>query len=286
MHTIFLFTASDLKTIVIPSVAFGIIGSYAHLTQDSGVPGRAGVHRIPLVLLWTWLNLLPFNISNQRQPIAIEEDLVNKPWRPLSSGRLTPRQATLLMLSFYPIALTVSFYVHGLRSCLTLMALGWWYNDYNGAENCGTRNLINAAGYLSFMYGAFEVAIGSSANLNERACQWFLLIGMIIFSTVQVQDLSDQEGDHARGRRTLPLVIGDMPTRWSIAILLPIWSLLAPAFWQLDLVVYLLPLTLSALISMRILRKRAVADDKITFRMWNVWILTVYVLPIMWTFGH
>lgn len=85
---------------------------------------------------------------------------------------------------------------------------------------------------------------------------------------------------------SVPLVIGDMPTRWSIAILLPIWSLLAPAFWQLDLVVYLLPLTLSALISMRILGKRAVADDKITFRMWNAWILTVYVLPIMRTFGH
>ena len=106
---------------------------------------------------------------------------------------------------------------------------------------------------------------------------------MIIFSTVQVQDISDQEGDYARGRRTLPLVIGGMPTRWSIVFPLPIWSLLASAFWQLDLVIYVLPLTLSALVSMRILRQRAVADDKITFRMWNAWILTVYVLPIIRT---
>ena len=70
------------------------------------------------------------------------------------------------MLSFDTIALTVSFYVYGLRSCLTLMALGWWYNDYDGAENCGTRKLMNVGGYLSFMYGAFEVAIGSPANSN------------------------------------------------------------------------------------------------------------------------
>jgi len=286
MRTIFLFTASDFKTIVVPSTAFGVLGSYAHLTQDPGMPGRTALPRIPLVLLWTWLNLLPFNISNQRQPTAIKEDLANKPWRPLPSGRLTPRQATLLMLTFYPMALAISLYLHGSRSCLALMALGWWYNDHEGAETWGTRNFINAAGYLSFIYGAFEVAIGSQAHLSERACQWFLLIGLIIFSTVQVQDIPDQEGDGARGRKTLPLVIGDMPARWSIAILLPIWSLLAPAFWQLDAVVYVLPLTLSGLISMRILRKRAVADDKISFRMWNAWILTIYVLPIMRTFEH
>ena len=285
MYTIFLFTASDFKTIVLPSTAFGIIGCYSRLTQDPNVRGQAALQRIPLVFLWTWLNLLPFNISNQRQPSAIEEDLINKPWRPLPSGRLTPRQATAFMLIFYPLALSVSVCLHASRPSLTLIVLGWWYNDCNGAENCVTRNLINAAGYLSFTYGAFEVAVGSQANLNQRACQWFLLIGMIIFSTVQIQDIQDQEGDRARGRKTIPLVIGEMPARWSIALLLPFWSLLAPAFWQLGAVVYLLPLMLSVLISMRVLRQRAAADDKISFRMWNAWILTVYVLPIMRPFG-
>ena len=281
MYTIFLFTASDLKTIVLPSTVFGIIGCYSRLTQDSNMPGQEVLQRIPHVLLWTWLNLLPFNISNQRQPDAVEEDLINKPWRPLPSGRLTPRQATALMLIFYSLALAISVCLHGSRPCLMLMALGWWYNNWNGAENCGTRNLINAAGYLSFTYGAFEVAVGSQAHLNGRAYRWFLLIGMIIFSTVQIQDIQDQEGDRARGRKTIPLVIGDMPARWSIALLLPFWSLLAPAFWQLRAVAYLLPLMLSVLISMRVLRQRAAADDKISFRMWNAWILTVYVLPIM-----
>lgn len=281
MYTIFLFTASDLKTIVLPSTVFGIIGCYSRLTQDPNMPGQEALQRIPHVLLWTWLNLLPFNISNQRQPDAVEEDLINKPWRPLPSGRLTPRQATALMLIFYSLALAVSVCLHGLRPCLFLMALGWWYNDCSGAENCGTRNLINAAGYLSFTYGAFEVAVGSQAHLNEKAYRWFFLIGMIVFSTVQIQDIQDQEGDRARGRKTIPLVIGDMPARWSIALLLPFWSLLASAFWQLRAVAYLLPLMLSVLISMRVLRRRAVLDDKISFRMWNAWILTVYVLPIM-----
>ena len=284
-RTIFLFTASDLKTIVVPSTVFGVLGSYAHFTQDPGRSGQAALLRIPLVFIWTWLNLLPFNISNQRQSTAVEEDRANKPWRPLPAGRLTPRRATLLMMTFYPVALAASLYLHGLRSCLALMALGCWYNDHKGAENCGTRNFINAAGYLSFIYGAVEVALDSHVRLNQTACHWFLLIGMIIFSTIHIQDIPDQEGDHARGRKTLPLVIGDIPARWSIAILLPIWSLLAPAFWHLDAVAYLLPLTLSVVISARIICKCAVADDKLSFKIWNAWIMAIYALPVIRTFG-
>ena len=73
------------------------------------------------------------------------------------------------MLTFYPVALAVSLYLHGLRSCLALTVLGRWYNDHNGAENCETRNLINAAGYLTFTYGVIEVALGSQARPNQKA---------------------------------------------------------------------------------------------------------------------
>jgi hypothetical protein len=34
LNTLFLFTASDLKTIVIPSTIFGVLGSLAQLTQE------------------------------------------------------------------------------------------------------------------------------------------------------------------------------------------------------------------------------------------------------------
>ena len=279
-HTVFLFTASDFKTIVIPSTAFGILGSYAYLTEDSSMLEGTPIQRIHLVFIWTWLNLLPFNISNQRHPAAIQEDRKNKPWRPLPSRRLTSSQANILMLGSYLVAFIYSMCVRGMKSCLTLIALGWWYNDRNGAERCWTRNLINAAGYISFTYGAVEVAIGSQAHLSEKACQWFLLIGMIIFSTVQVQDIPDQEGDNARGRRTIPLVIGDTLARWSVAVLLPIWSLIAASFWQLDNTIILLPLSLALLIAVRLLRTRSVADDMTSFKFWNMWVLTLYTLPL------
>jgi 4-hydroxybenzoate polyprenyltransferase len=165
------------------------------------------------------------------------------------------------------------------------MLLGWWYNDQNGAENCWIRNFINAAGYLSFVYGAIEVAIGSQAKLSGTSCQWFFLIGGIIFSTVQIQDMPDQEGDETRGRRTLPLVIGDMPARWSIVIFVAFWSLIAPTFWRLGLGGYILPVVLSGLIAGRLLWKRAVEDDKFSFKIWNVWVVAIYALPILKVLG-
>ena len=281
LYTLYLFTASDLKTIVIPSTVFGILGIVAQLTTGEPVVGIPAVlQRTPLVLLWTWLHLLPFNISNQRQPSAIKEDLLNKPWRPLPSERLTPKQAKVLMLYAYSTAIVFSLFFSGTRSCLALILLGWWYNDLNGAESCWIRNSINAVGYLSFVYGAVEVAVGSQGHLTGKAYLWFLLIGGIIFSTVHVQDIPDLEGDAARGRKTLPLVIGEMRARWSIAILVAIWSVLAPGFWQVGYSGYILPVVLSGLIAGRMICTRGIEADKLSFKIWNAWIVAIYVVPV------
>ena len=280
LHTLYLFTASDLKTIVIPSTIFGILGIVAQLTGEPVVGIPAILQRTPRVFLWTWLYMLPFNISNQRQPSAIKEDLLNKPWRPLPSERLTPKHAKVLMLCSYSTAVVFSLFFRGTRSCLALMLLGWWYNDLNGAESCWIRNFINAAGYLTFVYGAVEVAVGSQVHLTEKGHLWFLLIGGIIFSTVHIQDIPDLEGDAARGRETLPLVIGEMRARWSIAILVPIWSLLAPVFWQVGSCYYILPFMLSGLIAGRMVCTRGIEADKLSFKIWNVWIVAIYMIPV------
>ena len=87
LYSIRLFTLSDLKTIVIPSTAFGLLHSLA-LSELGTLPVETGVSvddaptllsRLPLVALWAWINLLPFAIDNQRQPAAIQEDASNKP---------------------------------------------------------------------------------------------------------------------------------------------------------------------------------------------------------------
>ncbi|KAF6223097.1 hypothetical protein HO173_013310 [Letharia columbiana] len=75
LYSIWLFTYSDLKTIVGPKTAFGIFNSLQASAFDLPcLQYSTALKRLPLVVFWTWINLLPFSIDNQRQPEAIRED--------------------------------------------------------------------------------------------------------------------------------------------------------------------------------------------------------------------
>lgn len=55
-------------------------------------------------------------------------------------------------------------------------------------------------------------------DLNETSTTWLAMIGGIIFTTLQMQDMADVHGDAKRRRKTVPLVYGDLAARYSIAI--------------------------------------------------------------------
>ncbi|EPE24311.1 hypothetical protein GLAREA_08162 [Glarea lozoyensis ATCC 20868] len=150
IYTIWLFTRSDLKTIVGPSTLFALVGllSGPILTTNPSPLLFETAKRLPRALAWIWINLLPFNIDNQRQPNSIAEDLKNKAWRPLRSRRLSPEQATRLMLALYLLAFLSSLALGGVWQCIGLMALGYWYNDLHGGDRLYIRNFINACGYI------------------------------------------------------------------------------------------------------------------------------------------
>ena len=283
-RAIWLFTFSDLKTIVLPSTTCGTVVALgaSHLSLPQHDVGHIAL-RLPLVLLWCWLNLLPFDIDNQRQPDAIKEDALNKSWRPLPSYALTPQQAKTLMFGFYPLAICVSFFIGGLRPAVALVGFGYIYNDLGGAERgIVVRNLINAAGYSSFNFGAAEVALGpGTVQVSLPLAAWLAVIATVVVTTVHSQDMGDQAGDRARGRMTVPLAFGDKLSRWSIATLVLFWSCACPLFWAAGILGYAVPLMLGAVIAQRTLSYRTVAADKKTFRVWNAWMVTLYLLPLL-----
>ncbi len=284
IYTIWLFTRSDLKTIVVPSTAFGIVCllSGSLFTTNPSPLVFDVVKRIPVTAFWAWINLLPFTIDNQRQHDGIKEDTENKAWRPLPSNRLNPQQAKTTMLFFYLLAFLSSLYVGGLWQCIMLVGLGYWYNDRRGADDsCVTRNFINACGYVCFMSGTLQVASSCSfVSFSPLAYRWLLTLGLVIFTTIQSQDMYDQSGDRLRKRWTVPLVLGDTAARWTIAASVGIWSYTCPAFWTLDAKGFAATMILGITVIWRILAKRTVIDDKATFRIYNIWVLSLYLLPI------
>jgi 4-hydroxybenzoate polyprenyltransferase len=286
--SIWLFTYSDLKTIVIPKSIFGVLSAISssvfsiHSTQTAATICQ----RAPVVLFWTWINLLPININNQRQPAAVMEDSINKPWRPMPSKMLTPTQARNIMLVFYPIAVISSHYLGGLRQCVSLIFLGYWYNNLGGADTSWiTRNMVNAAAFISFSSGAMEVALGFPLQCTPKLLYWLCTIGGVVFSTVHMQDMFDQAGDSLRNRKTLPLVVGDSYARWMTVFPMIFWSVVCPWLWSSPLAIASGYFFLGSAIVWRTLMLKSVKEDKITYKVWNVWIVSLYMLPLINFFG-
>ena len=288
LHSIWLFTFSDLKTIVIPSTVFAAIHSISHVLQRGSQDQLAwALTRSMPVALWAWLNLLPFAIDNQRQPEAIEEDRINKPWRTMPAKRMTQDQARRVMFVLYPAAVLTSAYLGGLRQSLVLVILGVWYNDLAGADaSCVIRNFINGCGFVCYTSGAMQVALQIEPFSDRFLSLWFTTIGAVIFSTVQTQDMYDQSGDSVRGRKTVPLVIGDQTARWTIALPTGFWSIFCPWFWTSPLAGYVAPVSLGLFVVIRTLRRRSAEHDKDTFRLWNLWLISLYCLPLVKAIVH
>ncbi|KAF2774111.1 hypothetical protein EJ03DRAFT_346748 [Teratosphaeria nubilosa] len=288
LYTLWLFTRSDLKTIVGPSFLFGVTNALAapayNIAFDSGHLSVTVAQRSILALLWVWAQLLPFSISNQNSPAAIAEDGVNKPWRPLPSKRVTSRQASRVMVALYGVAVVLSGVVGGLRQSLGLVVLGGWYNYLAGGDASWiVRNSINAAGYVCFTSGAMEVSLGQRVGLPVQAklATWFGVLGAVNCSTIQLQDMTDQEGDRVRGRKTLPLVVGDGAARWMTAVPLMTWGFACPAYWGVGMAVRGASLVLVGVVTGRCLALRSVVADAKTYPLYNVWIALVFVLPLL-----
>lgn len=283
LKTLWLFTRSDLKSMVYPNIVFGLASamSGSAMTTNPDPSLLAILPNVPCLAVWLWLNLLLFNIANQRLSSSIVEDSVNKPWRPLPSERISPEQSRVLLLVIIPTVLIGSLYLGAMVEVLLLVALTWMYNDLGGGDgDFLVRNMINAFGMSFYGSGAIAITCGSECQITPLGYQWIALLGVITLTTLQVQDMGDQEGDAMRERHTLPLVHGDEFARWTIAVGVMGWSVGAPAFWNAAIQAYTAPVVLGGILTFRTLMLRNVEADKGTWRIWPLWMMSLYLLPL------
>lgn len=116
----------------------------------------------------------------------------------------------------------------------------------------------------------FLFALGNGTtqgHFSREGCQWLVLKALFVFTTLQVQDLRDQKGDLKRGRSTVPLVLGDMVARWTIALPVMMWSFFCPWFLGTPSLEYLFPRLLGGSLSARVLLRRKREADKLSRRL-------------------
>lgn len=284
MSTLWLFTESNFATFVIPDTVFGVFGALAGplLTTNEAPDLLAILARAPSVLLYNWTNLLVFDLANQRLPESVEEDMWNKPWRPLPSGRITMPQTRRLLLASLPVVLAINWALGAWEETALLIAFTWMYNDLKGGdEDFVVRNLIIGIGFGLHNEGGLKIACGMDQTITVLGYSWIVLISCVIFTTMHIQDLKDQVGDKARGRRSAPLVLGDAVARWTIAVSIVLWSVVCPLFLDVGLSGYLITCVLGFLIVARLFVWRSVDADRKTWKIWAAWTVILYMLPII-----
>ncbi|KAI0010717.1 UbiA prenyltransferase family-domain-containing protein [Xylariaceae sp. FL0662B] len=284
MHTAYLFSCNNLKDIVCMGYLFGALNA---TIADRFMMGPAlTITQIlkssPSMLLWSWSNLLIFNLHNQRHAHAISEDAVNKPWRPLPSGRLTIHQATRTMYCMYPVILIVSSMVGGLVPCLLEAVFCLWYNEWGGSSDPFLKNILNGFGFACFYSGPLEIVTGRSVFAGEgRAAIWVGILAITITASSHLQDFRDMEGDRAVGRRTVPLVIGDMNARLLCILAVALSNGAACSFWEVSWRESALAWAAGLTIGGNLVLDKSIKGDVFTWKLFPLWVLGLFLLPIV-----
>ncbi|OJJ03894.1 hypothetical protein ASPVEDRAFT_135111 [Aspergillus versicolor CBS 583.65] len=277
------FTESDFSTFVLPNTGFGLLAALVAptLTDCSEAPSALGLllQASPRILLFNWGNLLVFDLANQRLPESVVEDAVNKPWRPLPRGQISPTQTRQLLLAAVAAVWTVSSLLGVGAECALILVLTWMYNDLHGGDEL-CRDLIIALAYDLYLVSSLRIALATTGTCDnvsfaKRGYQWRAMIVGVIATTMQIQDLRDQAGDRKRGRKTWPLVVGELSRQW-IAGCVVCWSVVCAGFWQVPAPVAAAVVALGAWIGVCVLRGRA---DVAAWRVWCLWQLVLYTLP-------
>ena len=289
LHILWLFTKDDFDTFVLPNTVFGISAALSKQLLPSDPEHRqvySVLGRLPSVLFFNWSNLLIFDLANQRLPGSVKEDMINKPWRPIPTGRISQRQTRHLMLIAIPLVILSNSALSVWKETALLFSLTWIYNDLGGGdENWLVRNAIIAIAFFLYNLGSLKVASGTSGQaehlMGSAAFGWTAAISAVILTTMHVQDLKDQEGDRTHNRQTAPLVLGESLARWTIAVPVLFWSLVWALVWGL----WILPIGLGSCIAYRILWERGKEADRRSWRLWCLWTAVLYLLPLASSFS-
>lgn len=287
LNLFWLLTKDDAATFVAPNTAFGMFGALAGSTLM--IPSSSPLDvllRLPLVVFFNWTNLLVFDLANQRLPESALEDALNKPWRPVPRGLMTSVQVRRAMLFFIPLVLVVNHFLldAGVETAL-IQILTWLYNDLRGGDDHWIlRNVIIAVAFGFFNLGSLRVAHGSlqRGSVTAVGVAWTATISGVILTTMHVQDLKDQEGDQARGRRSAPLALGDQLSRYTIAVPVLFWTLFCAEFWPLGVTLRAGPVVLGALVAVRCLAYSGKTSDRLTWELWALWTATLYSMPCLY----
>jgi 4-hydroxybenzoate polyprenyltransferase len=165
----------------------------------------------------------------------LEIDRINKPKRPLTSGRLTITQAWRFTNICYAVALVLAWLVApaGRHECFWLVAVAVVCTYIYSVPPLRTKRLgIWANITIAIPRGVLlKVAGWSSVKTIVGLEPWYIgaIFGLFLLGATTTKDFADMDGDRRGGCRTLPIQYGVRRAAWLISPSFVVPWLMIPA---------------------------------------------------------
>ena len=208
-------------TLVAPALGFFSGG----LTAIGAAPRERGSLALLLFPLIGSLMAAVLNAASNglNQIYDLEIDRINKPRRPLPSGRLSLREAWTFTLAAFVAAFLLAWAVApgGRRECFLLVVLATILTWQYSAPPLRTKRLGLLANLtIAIPRGVFLKVAGWSAVKTIVGVEpWYIggIFGLLILGATTTKDFADMKGDRLNGCRTLPIVYGVKRAAWMIS---------------------------------------------------------------------
>ena len=208
-------------TLVAPALGF-ISGALTAIGAAPRDPLTLGI-LVPPVIGSAMAAMLNAGNNALNQIYDLEIDRVNKPTRPLPSGRLSIAQVWRFTIAAYAIALVLAWLVApgGRHECFWLVAGAVVCTYLYSVPPFRTKRLgIWANVTIAIPRGTLlKVAGWSSAKTIVGVEPWYIgaIFGLFLLGATTTKDFADMEGDRRGGCRTLPIEFGVQRAAWMIS---------------------------------------------------------------------
>ena len=182
----------------------------------------------PALLIYPLIGLVMAAVLNAasnalNQIYDLEIDRINKPRRPLPSGKLSLQNAWTFTFITYAIALALAWFVSpaGRRECFWIVVVATIITILYSAPPFRTKRLgIWANVTIAIPRGVLLKVAGWSAVKTIAGTEpWFIgaIFGLFLLGASTTKDFADMEGDARGGCRTLPIMYGVRRAAWMIS---------------------------------------------------------------------
>jgi 4-hydroxybenzoate polyprenyltransferase len=171
------------------------------------------------------LMAMVLNAANNalNQIYDLEIDRINKPQRPLTSGRLSIRDAWIFTWATYIAAWILAWFVapDGRRECFWIVVIATIFTFIYSCPPLRTKQRgIWANVTIAIPRGVLLKVAGWSCVKSVWGVEpWFIgmIFGLFLLGASTTKDFADMEGDARGGCRTLPILYGVKRAAWMIS---------------------------------------------------------------------